>query len=114
MTELAHQGDDLSLTARVSNEIVRTHKELYGKGPTQAKTYICDEHIFCVMKGGFTRNEQTMIRGGERDVVREFRLRFQGLIRPEISRRVELVIGRRVLTYHSQVLFDPERVIEIF
>jgi uncharacterized protein YbcI len=27
---------------------------------------------------------------------------------------VEEILGRKVLTYHSQMLFDPERAIEIF
>ena len=28
--------------------------ELYGRGPTHAKTYLCDEYVFCVMSGGQT------------------------------------------------------------
>src|SRR5947209_20503402 len=99
-----------SLAARVSNEIVRTMKELYGKGPTQAKTYFCDEHLFCVMKGGLTRNEETLINSGDEDVVRNFRLRFQRAITPQMITRVEKVVGRRVLSYHSQVLFSPDRL----
>src|SRR5947209_10067866 len=114
MGEGVVNGDGMSVAAKVSNEIVRTMKEMYGKGPTQAKTYLCDEYVFCVMSGGLTRNEETLIRGGEHEVVRDFRLRFQRLISPEISRRVEKVLGRRVLSYHSQVLFDPDRVVEIF
>src|SRR5947209_18891510 len=98
--------EDMPIAARISNEIVRTMKDLYGKGPTQAKTYLVDEYVFCTMRGGFTRNEETLIRGGEHELVRDFRLRFQGLISPEICRRVETVLGRTVLSYHSQLLFD--------
>jgi uncharacterized protein YbcI len=104
----------LSVEARISNEIVRTMKELYGKGPTKAKTYLCDDNVFCVMKGGLTRNEETMIRGGQQELVRQFRLEFQRLIEPEIIRRVEDVLQRRILSYHSQVLFDPDRIVEMF
>jgi len=104
----------LSVQARVSNEIVRTMKELYGRGPVQAKTYICDEYVFCVMSGGLTRDEETMMRGGEHALVREYRLRFQSVIAPELVRRVEDVLGRKVVSYHSQVLFDPDRLVEIF
>jgi uncharacterized protein YbcI len=114
MAQAEHEADDMSVAAKVSNEIVRTMKELYGKGPTQAKTYLCDEYVFCVMQGGLTRNEETLLRGGEHELVRQFRLRFQRLITPEITRRVEEILGRKVLSYHSQVLFDPDRVIEIF
>ena len=103
-----------SLPARISHTVVRAIKDLYGRGPTHAKTYLCDEYVFCVMTGGLTRDEETMIRGGQQEAVREYRLRFQAVIAPEIIRRVEDVLGRKVINYHSQVLFDPDRLIEIF
>jgi uncharacterized protein YbcI len=106
--------EELSPQARVSHVVVHTMKDLYGRGPTHAKTYICDEYVFCVMSGGLTRDEETMIRGGEQEAVRDYRLRFQAVIAPELIRRVEDVLDRKVLTYHSQVLFDPDRLIEIF
>ncbi len=115
MTE--EEGRDpeaISLQARVSNTVVRTMKDLYGRGPTHVKTYFCDEYVFCVMGGGMTRDEETMIRGGEHDAVRAYRLKFQAVIAPELIRRVEDVLGRSVVSYHSQVLFDPDRLIEIF
>lgn len=98
----------------MSHVVVKAIKELYGRGPTHAKTYFCDEYVFCVMSGGLTRNEETMIRGGEHEAVRDYRLRFQSVIAPELIRRVEDVLERRVVTYHSQILFDPDRIIEIF
>jgi uncharacterized protein YbcI len=113
--DLVEQGDrQISLQATVSRIVVKAMKELYGRGPTHAKTYFCDEYIFCVMSGGLTRSEETMMRGGEHDSVRDYRLRFQAVIAPELIRRVEDVLGRRVVSYHSQVLFDPDRLIEIF
>jgi uncharacterized protein YbcI len=114
-TETGQEQDALSLQARLSQVIVRTMKDLYGRGPTHAKTYVCDdEYVFCVMSGGLTRDEETMIRGGAHDAVREYRLRFQSVIAPELIRRVEDVLGRKVMSYHSQVLFDPDRLVEIF
>jgi uncharacterized protein YbcI len=103
-----------TLQARVSSTIVRTMKDLYGRGPTRAKTYFNDEYVFCVMSGGLTRDEETMIRGGEHEVVRDYRLRFQSVIAPELIRRVQDVLGRKVISYHSQILFDPNRLIEMF
>ncbi len=104
----------LSMSARISRTVVRAMKDLYGRGPTHAKTYLCDEFVFCVMTGGLTRDEETMIRGGQEEAVREYRLRFQAVIRPELIRRVEDVLGRKVVNYHSQILFDPDRMVEIF
>ena len=103
-----------SLPAQISHTVVRAMKDLYGRGPTHAKTYLCDEYVFCVMTGGLSRDEETMIRGGQHDAVRDYRLKFQALIAPELIRRVEDVLGRKIVTYHSQVLFDPDRLIEIF
>lgn len=108
------EQDAASPQARVSQVIVRTMKDLYGRGPTHAKTYFCDEYVFCVMSGGLTRDEETMIRGGEVEAVRDYRLRFQAVIAPELIRRVEDVLERKVINYHSQVLFDPDRLVEIF
>jgi uncharacterized protein YbcI len=103
-----------SLPARVSHTVVRAIKDLYGRGPTHAKTYFCDEYVFCVLTGGLTRDEETMIRGGQEEAVRDYRLRFQAVIAPELIRRVEDVLGRKVIDYHSQILFEPDRLIEIF
>ncbi len=115
-TELSEgsSADAPSLQARVSQVVVRTMKDLYGRGPTHAKTYFCDEYVFCTMSGGMTRDEETMVRGGEHEAVRAYRLRFQAVIAPELIRRVEDVLGRKIVSYHSQILFDPDRLIEIF
>lgn len=108
------EREPLALSARVSQEVVRTMKDLYGRGPVAAKTYFCDEYVFCAMSGGFTRHEETMMRAGEHETVRDYRLRFQRVIAPELIRRVEEVVERKVIGYHSQVLFDPDRLVEIF
>jgi uncharacterized protein YbcI len=89
-------------------------KDLYGRGPTHAKTYFCDEYVFCTMSGGMTRDEETMVRGGEHEAVRAYRLRFQAVIAPELIRRVEDVLERKIVSYHSQILFEPDRLVEIF
>jgi uncharacterized protein YbcI len=106
--------EPLSLSARVSQEVVRTMKDLYGRGPVKAKTYFCDEYIFCTMSGGLTRDEETMMRGGEHEAVRDYRLKFQRVIAPELIRRVEEVVERKIVGYHSQIMFDPDRLVEIF
>jgi len=100
--------------AAVSNAIVGLFKEFYGKGPTAAKTYFNDDWVFCVMDGGLTRNEETFVAAGRYDLVRGVRLEFQELMRDRITDAVAEIVERPVLTYHSQVLFDPVRFVEIF
>jgi uncharacterized protein YbcI len=100
--------------AAVSNALVGLKKEFYGKGPTAAKTYFNDDWVFVVLEDGLTRNEETLLRAGEERLVRQFRLRFQEAMTATICGAVEEIVGRRVLTYHSQVMFDPARVVEMF
>jgi len=106
------EPENLRLT--ISNELVRIKKELYGKGPTKAKTYINDNYVFTVLEGGLTRNEETLLAAGEHRLVREFRLRFQEAVAAQIRSAVEQATGRTVLGYHSQIVFEPERAFEIF
>lgn len=110
------QGDEqqASLGSRVSHAMVGLKKKFYGKGPTKAKAFFNDEYVFVVMEGGLTRNEETLLAAGEHDLVRSFRLRFQEAMTNTTIEAVEEILGRKVLTYHSQILFDPERAIEIF
>jgi uncharacterized protein YbcI len=100
--------------AAISNAIVAHFKELYGKGPNAAKTYFNDDWIFVVLEGGLTRNEETLVGAGEHDLVRSVRLRFQEVVAEQLCTSVSQIVGRKVLTYHSQLLFDPVRSVEMF
>jgi uncharacterized protein YbcI len=103
-----------SMRQQVSNAMVGLKKEFYGKGPTEAKTYINDNYVFCVMKGGLTRNEQTLLDRGEAELVRTYRLRFQEAMEDPTVEAVQRITGSKVIGYHSQIVFNPERAFEIF
>lgn len=103
-----------SLTAQVSNAMVGLKKRFYGRGPDKAKTYINDNYVFCVLDGGLTQNEKTLIDAGEERLVRSYRLRFQEVMTEQTTEAVARITGREVLTYNSQILFDPAVAIEIF
>src|SRR5689334_14641516 len=108
---LAVSGDQL---AAITREIVRVKSRGSGRGATEAKSYQCDDFIFTVMKDGMTTLEQNLLEHGDADLVRQLRLRFQEYNADAFRSAVERVIGRRVLAYHSQVLFDPDYTIEMF
>src|SRR5665811_1880774 len=38
-------------------------KEFYGRGPSRAKSYYEDDLVVCVLRGGFSRVEQTLLDG---------------------------------------------------
>src|SRR4029079_18526809 len=98
----------------ISNAMVSLKKEFYGKGPVKAKTYLNDNYVFCAMEGGLTRNEETLLAAGHDEVVRGYRLTFQEAVTSTATSAIERITGRRVIGYHSQIVFRPARVCEIF
>ena len=114
MSEPAHDEHNQSLTARISTEIVRTIKESFGKGPVKAKSYLLDDFLLVVMRGGVTTAEQTMLERGHARLVRQFRQTYQDEMADVLNAKVEALTGRKVVNYQSQILFDPHIVLEIF
>ena len=70
-----------ALLTEISNGMVRLLKEHYGRGPTRAKSYFQDDLVVCVMRGGFSRVEQTLLDGGRGAAVIQQRMEFQELMR---------------------------------
>jgi uncharacterized protein YbcI len=102
------------MLARLSNEMVRAQKKFYGMGPTEAKSYLVDDLLFIVMRGGMTTAEKTMLDFGQQDLVRQFRQTFENEMTKRLTDMVEEITGRSVCTYQSQVMFDPDVVVEMF
>jgi len=100
--------------ADISNAIVHLLSRHYGRGPTKAKTYLFDNYVFCVLQEILTTSEQTLAEAGHQDLVRRVRLAFQEIMKKEFTDAVEQITGRRVVAYHSQVVFNPDMGFEIF
>ncbi len=100
--------------AAVSNGIVRIFREFYGRGPTKAKSYQFDNYVITVLEDILTTVEETLVRKGEQDLVRTVRLTFQEAEAERFIGIVREAMGRPVITYHSQVVFDPPIGFEIF
>jgi uncharacterized protein YbcI len=103
-----------SIRSAVANAMVGMKKQYYGRGPTAAKAWILDDYVFVALEGGLTRNEETLLAAGKEDIVRAYRLSFQETMSDVTIPAVEEIVGRRVLTYHSQIMFHPTRAFEIF
>jgi len=86
----------------------------YGKGPERARTYLADDQVFVVLEGGLTRNEETLVAAGHAAAVREYRMLFEAIMRETTMMAVAELTGRTVRDYHSQIVFDPPRVLEWF
>jgi uncharacterized protein YbcI len=105
---------DGPLRAGISNAMVRIQDEFYGKGPQRAKTYTFDNYVFAVLEEGLTTTEVTLKESGEEELVREVRLAFEDMMTKTFGREVEKLTGRRVVGYHSQIVFDPDIAFEFF
>ncbi len=107
-------GGDGSLRSALATAMVGLKKKYYGRGPTAAKAWLLDDYVFVALDGGLTRNEETLLDDGKDDLVRRYRLSFQETMSDTTTAAVEELTGRRVLTYHSQIVFRPTRSFEIF
>ena len=106
--------EGISLNARISREMAAVMKRFYGKGPLSTKSYLMDDLLLVVMRGGTTIAEQTMIEAGREDAVREFRQRFENEMTERLTTTIERLTGRKVVNYQSQILIDPDMSVEIF
>jgi uncharacterized protein YbcI len=89
-------------------------KEFYGRGPTRAKSYYEDDLVVCVLRGGFTRVEQTLLESGRGSAVIQQRMAFQDVMRDRFSAVIENATGQRVIGYMSGNQQEPDIMCEVF
>src|SRR6202051_2667784 len=88
------------LTA-ISEGLVALLKEFYGHGPTRAKSYYADDLVVCVLRGGFSRVEETLLEGGRGHAVIQQRMEFQEVMRVRFAEVIEAATGRPVIGFMS-------------
>jgi uncharacterized protein YbcI len=101
------------LTA-ISDGMVALLKEFYGRGPTRAKSYYEDDLVVCILRGGFSRVEQTLLDGGRGNAVIQQRMEFQEVMRDRFAKVIEDATGRRVIGFMSGNQQDPDLMSEVF
>jgi uncharacterized protein YbcI len=110
-TKSSRHGDVLTA---ISDGMVALLKEFYGRGPTRTKSYYEDDLVVCLLRGGFTRVEQTLLDGGRGHSVIQQRMDFQELMRERFATVVESATGRRVIGFMSGNQQDPDVMCEVF
>ena len=101
------------LTA-ISDGMVGLLKEFYGRGPTRTKTYYEDDLVVCLLRGGFSRVEQTLLEGGRGHSVIQQRMDFQDLMRDRFEGVISDATGRQVIGFMSGNQQDPDIMCEVF
>jgi uncharacterized protein YbcI len=101
------------LTA-ISDGMVALLKEFYGHGPTRTKSYYADDLVVCVLRGGFSRVEQTLLEGGRGAAVIQQRMEFHELMRERFEEVIEGATGRAVIGFMSGNQQHPDMMCEVF
>ena len=73
-----------------------------------------DTYVVTVLRDTMTTVERTLADGGHGDQVRSVRLTFQEAMAGSFKAVVESAFGRRVASYHSQLLIDSDIGFELF
>jgi len=105
---------DGGVRTAISEGIVALLKDFYGIGPTRAKTYVADDLVVCLLRGGYTKVEQTLRDGGSAHAVTAQRTEFQEIMRDRFIAVVEQASGRRVVGFMSGNQQSPDMFCEIF
>ena len=112
--EFGTQQSDGAVRTAISDGMVALLKDYYGVGPTRTKTYYLDDLVVCVLRGGFTRVEKTLLEGGRGSAVIQQRMEFQEVMRDRFVQVIESATGRRVVGFMSGNQQDPDMICEVF
>jgi uncharacterized protein YbcI len=98
----------------IGRGLAELHTQYYGKGPTRARTYMLNDTVICLLEGGFTTVERTLIADGNSDAVHDIRRSFQMTMEKPFKDVVQGAAHRRVLAYMSQIHTSPDIAVELF
>ncbi|MBA2506571.1 MAG: DUF2294 family protein [Thermoleophilaceae bacterium] len=89
-------------------------KEYYGRGPSHTKSYYQDDLVVCILRGGFSRVEQTLLDGGRGSAVIGQRMEFQEVMRERFEEVIRTATGRPVIGFMSGNQQHPDMMCEVF
>src|SRR3954452_5014733 len=103
-----------SLTAAISNLIVRLFAEYTGRGPNKARTTIRENVVLCVTQNSMTKGERRLVDAGEANAVVSIRRKFQTTMRDDLVAGIETLTNRKVLSFMSDHDAEHDYAAEIF
>ena len=105
---------DGRVRATIVGEIVRLHREYYGRGPTKARAHMAGDVLAVLLEETFTPAEKTLIERGEADGIQDIRRRFQRAMRDQFVSIVEEATGRHVRSFFSDTDLSEDISLELF
>src|SRR4051812_16322233 len=101
MTWTQEATPEPSLSAAISRHVVRLFAEYTGRAPTKARTAIRDNFVVCITQDTMTKGEHHLLEDDESELLETIRREFQTTMRDDLINGVELLTGRRVLSFMS-------------
>ena len=93
-----------NLLPEVSNEMVRLYKELFGRGPTAARTnWAGPDTLVCTLEDTLAPGERNLVAMGEHERLRDTRMFFQYATTREFGEVVERLTHRKVRAFVSGI-----------
>ena len=95
------------LEADIGEAIIRFQKEYMGRGPEETKTYLIDDVVLVRLRGVMTPAEK-QLAGAEPDahgraLIKQMRFELLEKSRAPISRIIEGITGRKVVSLHQDM-----------
>jgi uncharacterized protein YbcI len=110
-----HELSEGNRLQAVSNAMVKLHKEQFGRGPTNARSYFAGpDTLVCTLEDALLPAERTMVDMGEHQRVRESRMFLQVASQEQFVGAVEALVSRKVRAFASAIDPAPGVVFEIF
>jgi uncharacterized protein YbcI len=104
-----------SIRAEISREMVRLYKELFGRGPTKARTeFAGPDIVICSLENTFTPAERSLAEMGEHQRLRDTRMYFQSATHDKFIEIIERLTGRKVRAFVSGLDADADVSSEVF
>jgi uncharacterized protein YbcI len=110
-----HERSQGNAMQAVSNAMVKLHKEQFGRGPTNARSYFAGpDTLVCTLEDSLLPAERTMVEMGEDQRVRETRMFMQVATQASFVSAVEELVARKVRAFASAIDPAPGVIFEVF
>lgn len=95
--------------------MVRLYKELFGRGPTKAKTELINgDVVLCTLEDSLTQAEKALAEMGEHQRLRDTRMYFQYATEERFLEVIERITGRKVRAFISGLDAGKDVAAELF
>ena len=114
-SNFGHQDRQGLELQEVTNAMVRLYKELFGRGPTKARSnYAGPDTLVATIENSPTAAERNLLEFNEHQRVREVRMFFQHASERDFVETVEQITGRKVRAFVSGVDTNQDVSSEVF